>query len=105
MARSRSRLQIRLSFREHLQLQVKEQKSRLVASFVLVLLVLPRIIISFLSGCMKSPNNSWLFLLAYLMSFLPSMITFIVYILPSKTYKKEFNTVVNRTIQRFRTVL
>jgi hypothetical protein len=51
---------------------------------------------------MKSPNNSWLFLFGYLISFLPSIMTFIVYILPSKTYKDQFDIVVKKTIGRFR---
>ncbi|CAF3941771.1 unnamed protein product, partial [Adineta steineri] len=104
IARSRSNLQTRLPFIDHLRSQLKQQKSHLIASCVFILIALIRLILSFTSGCMKSPNNSWLFLIAYFISFLPSMMTFIVYILPSKVYKKEFNTVVNRTIQRFRTV-
>ncbi|CAF0776099.1 unnamed protein product [Adineta steineri] len=104
IARSRSNLQTRLPFIDHLRSQLKQQKSHLIASCVFISIALIRLFLSFTSGCMKSPNNSWLFLIAYFISFLPSMMTFIVYILPSKVYKKEFNTVVDRTVQRFRTV-
>ncbi|CAF1376715.1 unnamed protein product [Adineta steineri] len=94
IARSRSNLQRRTPFIDHLRLQLKQHKSHLIA--------LIRLILSFSSGCMKSPNKSWLFLIAYLISFLPSMMTFFVYILPSKVYKKEFNASVQQKIGRIR---
>ncbi|CAF1222459.1 unnamed protein product [Adineta steineri] len=104
IARSRSNLQGRLPFIDHLRLQLKQQRSRLVASFVFILLALVRLVTSFTNGCMKSPNNSWLFLFAYLVPFLPSMMTFIVYILPSKVYKEQFNISVQQKIRRIRTL-
>jgi uncharacterized membrane protein (DUF485 family) len=102
IARSRSTAQPTLTFKEHLRLQVQQHKHHLITSCALIFLSLPRLIISFLSGCMKSPSNSWLFLFGYLISFLPSIMTFIVYILPSKIYKDEFDIVVKKTIARFR---
>ncbi|CAF4237719.1 unnamed protein product, partial [Adineta steineri] len=102
--RSRSNLQRRLPFIDHLRLQLKQQRSRLVASFVFILLALVRLVTSFTNGCMKSPNNSWLFLFAYLVPFLPSMMTFFVYVLPSKTYKDEFNLTVKQKLQRVRSL-
>ncbi|CAF3963758.1 unnamed protein product [Adineta steineri] len=104
LARSRSNLQTRLPFIDHLRSQLKQHKSHLIASCVFIVLALIRLILSFTSGCMKSPNNSWLFLIAYFISFLPSMMTFIVYILPSKIYKKEFNASVQQKIGRLRTL-
>jgi hypothetical protein len=101
-ARSRSNVQRRLSFIQHCKLQFKERKHHLLATCALVFLALPRLILLFISGCMKSPRNSWLSLFAYFISFLPSMMTFIVYILTSKTYTEEFNTVVQRTIRQIR---
>ncbi|CAF4479655.1 unnamed protein product, partial [Didymodactylos carnosus] len=77
--RSRVTVQARLSFKEHLKVQFKQHKHHLIASCTLALLALPRLIISFIGECMKSPRNSWLFLLGYLISFLPSMVTFIVF--------------------------
>ncbi|CAF1145214.1 unnamed protein product [Adineta steineri] len=103
ISRSRLTIQPRLTFKEHLQLQLKKHKSHLIALCTLVFLALSRLIISFISGCMKSPYHSWLFLSSYLFAFLPSMITFIIFVLPSKMYKKEFNTVLDQTIRRLRT--
>jgi hypothetical protein len=54
------------------------------------------LIISFLSGCMKSHRHPALFLAGYYISFVPPLLTFIVYILPSKTYKNHFDTLVQR---------
>ncbi|CAF5028727.1 unnamed protein product, partial [Rotaria sp. Silwood1] len=51
-------IQPRLSFKELLPVQFKQNKHHLIASCALVLLALPRLIISFISGCMKSPRNS-----------------------------------------------
>ncbi|UJR06601.1 hypothetical protein I4U23_010885 [Adineta vaga] len=101
LAHHRSTIQPRLSYIEHLKIQFKEHNHHFIASLILVILGLPRLIISFISGCMKSPNYSFLFLSAYLLSFLPSIMTFIVYVLPSKTYKNQFNTIAQKTCQRF----
>ncbi|CAF2663530.1 unnamed protein product [Rotaria sp. Silwood2] len=73
-------------------------------SFALVLSVLRRLIISSVSICI-SPWHSWLFHFAYLVSFLPSMKTFIVDVLPSKLYKDKFGIVVTQTIRQYRGIL
>ncbi|CAF4647901.1 unnamed protein product, partial [Rotaria sp. Silwood2] len=91
-----------LSFRKHLQLQAKQNKHHLIASCALVFLALPRLIISFITGCMKLPRYSWLFLIGYLISFLPSMMTFIAYILPSETYKDAFKSAMQPIIECLR---
>ncbi|CAF1481998.1 unnamed protein product, partial [Adineta ricciae] len=101
-SRSRSLVQSSLSFMEHFKLQFKEYKHHFIASCALVLLALPRLIISFISGCMKSPNKSWLFLSAYLISFLPSIMIFVIYVLPSKNYKTELYNVLQKRLRRFR---
>jgi uncharacterized Tic20 family protein len=103
MARSRSTLQPRTSFKEHLQQQFYQHKHHLIASCALLVLALPRLIISFISGCMKSPRDPWLFLVGYLISFIPSMATFIVFVLSAKKYKEEFNTMIQYTIRHIRT--
>ncbi|CAF4488330.1 unnamed protein product [Rotaria sp. Silwood2] len=105
MARSRSQAQTRTPFKEHLRQQFHQHKNHLFTSCALVLLALPRLIMSFISGCMKSPRNPWLYLFGYFISFIPSMMTFIVFILPSKKYKDELTTMIQRTIQRFRNIL
>jgi hypothetical protein len=43
---------------------------------------------------MKSVNDSWLFLVGYFISFIPSILTFVIFVLPSKLYKKQFQKAV-----------
>ncbi|CAF4195440.1 unnamed protein product, partial [Adineta steineri] len=59
-------------------------------------LALPRLILSCLSGCIKLARDSWLYLIIYFISLIPPMMTFIVFVLPSNMYKKEFTDSVNR---------
>jgi di/tricarboxylate transporter len=98
---NRSGMQHNGTFQEQLKQQLKQHRHILISPCMLILLTLPRVIISFISGCMRSPRDSWLHLIGYFVSFIPSMLTFIVFVLPSKNYKTEFNTVVKQTIRRF----
>ena len=100
LSRHHSAIQPALTFRKHFKLQIKKHQHHLITLFALVLLALPRLIISFLSGCMKSPSYSWLFLAGYLMSFLPSILTSVIFILPWRVYKRELMSVIHRTIRR-----
>lgn len=75
--------------REILKEQLETHKHLLIAPIVLVLLAIPRLIITFVSTCMKSTNDAWLYLIGYLIAFIPSMINSIVFILPSELYRKE----------------
>jgi hypothetical protein len=83
--------------------QLKQHRHILISPCLLILLSLPRLIISFVSGCMRSVREPWLYLIGYFISFIPSILTFIIFVLPSTNYKTEFNTVVEQTIKRFRT--
>jgi hypothetical protein len=67
----------------------------------LILLSFPRLVISFMKGCMRSAREPWFHLIGYFVSFIPSMLTFFVFVLPSKHYKKEFRTMYEGTIRRF----
>ena len=74
--------------REHFQQQFRQHKHLVTAPIVLVILAVPRLIITFVSKCMESTADSWLFLVGYFLSFIPPMLTFVVFIVPSKFYKK-----------------
>ena len=89
-ARIRSNFQKRKKLIEHLREQLYRHKHLLISPCILILLAVPRLIMSFLSGCMKSPRDSWFYLIGYFVSFIPSMITFIVFVLPSDIYRKGF---------------
>ncbi|UJR26416.1 hypothetical protein I4U23_007748 [Adineta vaga] len=90
---NRSNIKIDQTFQQHRHI--------LIAPYVLILLTLPRLIITFISGCMRSARKPWLHLLCYFISFIPSMLTFIVFVLPSTNYKNEFDRVVQKTIKIF----
>ncbi|CAF4392432.1 unnamed protein product [Rotaria sp. Silwood2] len=90
-SRQRPNLQINRNFKEHFKTQIRQHKHLLTASVLLVILALPRLILSFASKCMNSTNDAWLFLIGYFISFIPPMLTFVVFILPSKFYKKQLH--------------
>ena len=95
-ARQRSAARKKQRFKEHLIEQMTEHKQLLISSLILFLLALPRLIISLLSECVDPFRNPWLYLSGYFISFTPSMIIFIVYVLPSKLYTKTFKESISR---------
>jgi len=70
--------------------QIQQHRHLLIAPFILIVLSLPRLIISFVAGCIQSKRNSWIYLIGYLISFIPPMLTFVIFVSPSKLYKQEF---------------
>ena len=81
------------SYKQILRKQFDEQKHLILSPILLVILGVPRLIISFLSGCMESVRNPWLYLFGYFISFLPSLLIPIIFILLSETYRKELGRV------------
>jgi len=98
-SRQRLNIQANRTYKELLREQFQEYKHLFTAPLLLVMLTLPRLIITFASKCMQSVNDSWLFLVGYFISFIPCMLTFVVFILPSKFYRKVFT----HSIARHRT--
>jgi uncharacterized membrane protein (DUF485 family) len=96
VSRQRASAQKNISYRQHLREQWRHHSHLIFSPLILVLLAIPRLIISFLSGCMKSHRYPGLFLAAYFISFVPPLLTFVVYVVPSKTYKKQFDTLVTQ---------
>ncbi|CAF1490140.1 unnamed protein product [Adineta steineri] len=92
-------------YKNMLREQFREHKHLLIAPVVLFLLALPRLILSYSSKCMSSTKDSWLFLFGYFISFIPSMIVFIIFVLPSDFYRKEYQKTIvqykNQIQQRF----
>jgi hypothetical protein len=94
LARQQSILRKKQTYKQHLYKQLDQNKHLLIAPCILVLSAIPRLVLSLLSVCMRSPRDPWRFLIGYLLSFIPFMLTFPVFILPSIAYKKEFcNTI------------
>jgi len=99
-ARRRSTAQTnKKSFKEHVINQIREHKQLLISPFILLLLALPRLIMSLISGCVDPSENPWLYLCGYLISFTPPMLVFAVFVLPSELYRKIFNDSITRCRQ------
>ena len=96
VARKRSAVQRKQNYKEHLKMQLRYHKHLIISPCALVILALPRLIISFVSDCMKSAREPWLFLFAYYISFVPSIVSFAVFVLPSQMYIKEFLEIMTR---------
>ena len=79
-----------LSIYQILREEIEQHRHLLVSPFILVILSFPRMIISFVGGCMQSNRSPWIYLIGYLTSFVPPMLTFVVFVLPSNLYKEEF---------------
>jgi hypothetical protein len=88
-ARQRSVARVRQSYREHIYEQLSEHKQLVIAPAILLVLSLPRLIISLLSGCVDASRYLWLYLCGYFISFTPSMLVFVVFVLPSKLYRNK----------------
>jgi hypothetical protein len=92
-ARSRLKLEKKRSYRTHLWLQFQKFKHLIISPVVLVFLSVPRVILAFNLECMKSARDPiTLFLVGYFISFIPPILTFIIFIVPSTDRKKVFKT-------------
>ena len=105
-ARRRSTVQQHLTALQHFREQFQQHKNLLISPCVLILLAVPRLIMSFTSGCMSSSRQSSFFLAGYFVSFIPPSLVFFVFVLPSEVYKSQFfdslKNVRNRYRQSFR---
>ena len=57
---------------------------------------LPRLIMSLVSGCVDPSQNPWLYLCGYFISYLPPMLVFTMFILPSELYWNTFKDSMTR---------
>ncbi|CAF0965024.1 unnamed protein product [Adineta steineri] len=87
-ARQRSLAQTSQNYIAHIREQLREHKQLLISPAILLILSMPRLIISLLSGCLKVSDKPWLYLFAYFISFTPSILVFIVFVVPSELYRK-----------------
>ena len=89
-AQQQAAIKKKQSYKNILKEQIQQHKNLLIGPCVLIILAIPRLIISFTSGCLESASGSWLFLVGYFISLIPSLLTFILFVLPSSTYKQAF---------------
>ena len=96
----RSTTQVGHTYLEQLRRQLREHKQLLISPLILVLLSLPRLIISLISTCVDVASQPWLYLSGYFISFIPSVLVFVVFVLPSGLYKRQFRASVKRWRRR-----
>ena len=91
-ARSRSRTSNnRDPFIEYLKRQFKRQKDLYIPPLVIVVSGLPQMILSFSLACLELIIwQQHALLIAYFLSFAPQLLGFILFVLPSSIYIKEF---------------
>ncbi|CAF4260709.1 unnamed protein product [Adineta steineri] len=94
--RIRVKTKKKAAYKKLLYAQIQQNKHLLISPCILILLSIPRLIISFLSGCMDSIRNPWLYLTGYYISFIPPLLIIILFILPSRTYKQEFISIIQK---------
>ncbi|CAF3915055.1 unnamed protein product [Adineta steineri] len=87
-ARQRSLAQTNQNYITHIRAQFREHKQLVISPAILLILSMPRLIISLLPGCVKVSDKPWLYLFAYFISFTPSILVFIVFVVPSELYLK-----------------
>ncbi|CAF2050960.1 unnamed protein product [Rotaria magnacalcarata] len=90
VARTHSAARKNKTRKQHLREQLSEHKHLIISPLILIALAMPHLIISFLTKCIKSIRNPWLFLCAYFVTFIPSLLLSLIFILPSKTYRDLF---------------
>ena len=89
-ARHRSITRTGQNYMKHICEQLSEHKQLVISPLILVILSLPRLIISLLTSCVKASRHTWLYLSCYFISFVPSVLVFVLFVLPSSLYKKQF---------------
>ena len=99
-ASQRSVSRVRSSYRQHLCVQFAEHKQLLISPIILVILSLPRLIISLLSGCIEVSRHSSWYLFGYFVSFIPSLLSFAVFVVPSDLYMNQLKNSTRKWRQR-----
>ncbi|CAF1523138.1 unnamed protein product [Adineta ricciae] len=87
VARSRSTAN-REKFSKQVRRQINQHYHLIISPFILVILALPRLIIPLIYRYIKSTNDPWPALAGYFVSFIPPILTFFIFVLPSQTYKQ-----------------
>ncbi|CAF3918822.1 unnamed protein product [Adineta steineri] len=93
IARSRSRVKQKgtSKFIELLKQQFKEQKELYILPLIIIISSLPQVILSFIFSCTEL--SSWqrhTLLSMYLLSYAPQLLGFIIFVVPSENFSKEF---------------
>jgi hypothetical protein len=100
-ARQRSRMgNNRDTYKEYLKRQFQRQKDLYIPPLVIVVSGLPQTILSFSFACLELVVwQQHALLVAYFLSFAPQLLAFVLFVLPSSNFMKEFEaTKLSKTI-------
>jgi hypothetical protein len=89
------------SFTTVLRKQIAFYKHLIISPTVLLILALPRLIISLGSLCIDTSWRNYVFLVGYFISFIPFMATFLIFITPAPVYRDELQSFLVRIRRRF----
>jgi hypothetical protein len=91
--RSRSKVAgQKISFTQILKKQFFSQKELYVTPTIIIICALPQMILTFSFACTQlSDNQRHALLVSYLLSYIPQVLGFILFVIPSSAYKKEFS--------------
>lgn len=101
-ARQRTTTQNDRPFHVHLKSKVNKYKHLLLSPLIIVVLTLPHLIISIILDCNKSSYLFWFYLAGYFLSFFPAMFIFVIFVVPSAFYKREFREAISKFVRRLR---
>ncbi|CAF0799616.1 unnamed protein product [Adineta steineri] len=101
LARQQAIVRTHISYQQQLFNNFNEHKQLVIGPIVLAILLSPRFLISISSECVKASRISWLYLFGYFISFIPSSFVFVIFVLPSTFYKKQFKKAITTWRQRF----
>ncbi|CAF1158218.1 unnamed protein product [Adineta ricciae] len=99
-ARRRAGVQTQQTYRQHIREQWQEHKQLVISPIILLLLSTPRLVISLIYGCVDVSRSVWLYLSAYFISFVPSVLMFVIFVLPSSSYRTTFKETISRICHR-----
>jgi hypothetical protein len=77
-------------------------KHNVITPCLLVLLITPRLILTFYLTCITQPWQNTAYLVAYLLSLVPLMTSLFIFVLPSSDRRKDLHGVFRRTIRYVR---
>jgi len=82
----------RADFYRTLKTQFENQKELYITPAIIILSVLPQVVATFSLACKDlTEGQRHMLLCAYLLSYAPQLLGFILYVLPSTSYRKEFS--------------
>jgi hypothetical protein len=101
-ARQKAVIQTTGTFWSHLRLKMKKNKHVLMSPCIIICLTLPHLIISIILDCQKESHLLWFYLIGYFLSFCPAAFIFIIFVLPSRLYRKELTDLILHIRRRWR---